>query len=135
MPGTSTTRTTSPEKTTSCLYSDAALVHSADVREPPGVYALKRSPAFAIGITKSGLGVSKPFGSLSLDYGQFGTVGESFSYGMGGKKWGNFIAVNGLNTGRFLDPPEFTIILSAGRPRQCRMAWRIGYEFGAQFVD
>jgi predicted phosphoribosyltransferase len=32
-------------------------------------------------------------------------------------------------------PPEFTIILSTGNPRQCRLAWRIGYEFGAQFVD
>ena len=32
-------------------------------------------------------------------------------------------------------PPEFTIILSAGPPRQCRLAWRIGCEFGAQFVD
>jgi hypothetical protein len=32
-------------------------------------------------------------------------------------------------------PPEFTIILSSGSPRQCRLAWRIGHEFGAQFVD
>jgi hypothetical protein len=32
-------------------------------------------------------------------------------------------------------PTEFTIILSEGRPRQCRLAWRIGCEFGAQFVD
>jgi hypothetical protein len=32
-------------------------------------------------------------------------------------------------------PSEFTIILSAGRPRQCRLAWRIGHEFGAQFID
>ena len=32
-------------------------------------------------------------------------------------------------------PSEFTIILSDGRPRQCRLAWRIGCEFGAQFVD
>jgi hypothetical protein len=33
-------------------------------------------------------------------------------------------------------PPEFTIIFSADtRPRQCRLAWRIGHEFGAQFVD
>ena len=32
-------------------------------------------------------------------------------------------------------PPEFTIILSDGGPRQCRLAWRIGCEFGAQFVD
>ena len=36
----------------------------------------------------------------------------------------------------YLDvPPEFTIILPTGRPRQCRLAWRIGCEFGAQFVD
>ncbi|NEU94849.1 PilZ domain-containing protein [Bradyrhizobium uaiense] len=32
-------------------------------------------------------------------------------------------------------PPEFTIILSSGSPRQCRLAWQIGHEFGAQFVD
>jgi PilZ domain-containing protein len=32
-------------------------------------------------------------------------------------------------------PAEFTITLSTGRPRQCRLAWRIGCEFGAQFVD
>jgi hypothetical protein len=36
----------------------------------------------------------------------------------------------------YLDvPPEFTITLPTGRPRQCRLAWRIGCEFGAQFVD
>jgi hypothetical protein len=32
-------------------------------------------------------------------------------------------------------PSEFTIILTTGHPRQCRLAWRIGYEFGAQFID
>ncbi len=36
----------------------------------------------------------------------------------------------------YLDVPgEFTIILPTGHPRQCRLAWRIGYEFGAQFID
>ncbi len=36
----------------------------------------------------------------------------------------------------YLDiPPEFTIILSTGNPRQCRLAWRIGCELGAEFVD
>ena len=36
----------------------------------------------------------------------------------------------------YLDvPAEFTIILSDGGARQCRLAWRIGCEFGAQFVD
>jgi hypothetical protein len=32
-------------------------------------------------------------------------------------------------------PTEFTIILSTGSPRQCRLAWRIGCELGAQFID
>ncbi|SDT28577.1 PilZ domain-containing protein [Bradyrhizobium canariense] len=32
-------------------------------------------------------------------------------------------------------PTEFTIILSTGHTRQCRLAWRIGCEFGAEFID
>ena len=32
-------------------------------------------------------------------------------------------------------PAEFTLILSTGRPRLCRLAWRIGCEFGAHFID
>jgi hypothetical protein len=32
-------------------------------------------------------------------------------------------------------PAEFTIIFSTGDPRQCRLAWRIGCELGAQFID
>jgi hypothetical protein len=32
-------------------------------------------------------------------------------------------------------PAEFTIILSTGDPRHCRLAWRIGCEFGAEFID
>jgi hypothetical protein len=32
-------------------------------------------------------------------------------------------------------PTEFTIQVAASRPRRCRMVWRIGFEFGAEFVD
>jgi hypothetical protein len=32
-------------------------------------------------------------------------------------------------------PAEFTITLSTGDTRQCRLAWRIGCEFGAEFID
>ena len=36
----------------------------------------------------------------------------------------------------YLDiPSEFTIIFSTGNPRHCRLAWRIGCELGAEFVD
>ena len=31
-----------------------------------------------------------------------------------GKNWGNFISANGLNTGRFLDPPEFVVFHDKG---------------------
>jgi len=32
----------------------------------------------------------------------------------GGQKWGNFIAANGLNSSRFLDPPELHAIHDKG---------------------
>jgi hypothetical protein len=32
-------------------------------------------------------------------------------------------------------PAEFTIIFSTGQSRRCRLAWRIGCEFGAEFID
>jgi len=32
-------------------------------------------------------------------------------------------------------PPEFTLILSTGMPRQCKLRWRIGYELGAEFIN
>ena len=31
-------------------------------------------------------------------------------------------------------PDEFTVLLSGTR-RRCRLAWRIGCEFGAEFID
>jgi hypothetical protein len=32
-------------------------------------------------------------------------------------------------------PAEFTITMSEGGPRQCRLVWRIGCEFGAEYLD
>ena len=57
--------------------------------------------------TKSGLG-QQPFGTLETTWGSFGTWGENITFGMGTAKFGNFIALNGVRTGRFLDTPEFT---------------------------
>src|SRR5256885_14135595 len=47
-------------------------------------------------------------------YGSFGSDNAGFDVAFGGPKWGNFIAANGLNSGRFLDPPEFQVIHSKG---------------------
>ena len=56
--------------------------------------------------TKSGLG-AHPFGSIEGVVGSFGTYGENATFGWGSAKLGDFIAVNGIRTGHFLDTPEF----------------------------
>ena len=57
--------------------------------------------------TRSGLGARKAFGSVETNYGTFGTTGGSVSLGFGTEKWGNFIALDGTRSARFLDSPEF----------------------------
>jgi hypothetical protein len=57
--------------------------------------------------TRSGLGSGKVFGDVSSSYGSFGTVGGGFGLGFGSAKIGNFLAVDGVRSGRFLDTPEF----------------------------
>ena len=57
--------------------------------------------------TKSGLGVQRPFGDFTTGWGSFGTWQSNADVGFGGPKYGNFIALNGIRTGHFLDTPEF----------------------------
>jgi hypothetical protein len=57
--------------------------------------------------TRSGLGAGKVFGDIDASYGSFGTTGGGFGVGFGNTKFGNFLAVDGLRSGRFLDSPEF----------------------------
>jgi hypothetical protein len=80
---------------------------------PPAEFGDKTSLVIKV-TTRSGLGVKTPTGSVSTSYGSFGTASGEFNLAYGGDKWGNFIAVNGLNSGRFLDPPEFTPIHDKG---------------------
>ena len=80
---------------------------------PPAEYGDKTSLVIKA-TTRSGQGVTTPHGSVTASYGSFGSSTAGFDLAYGGQKWGNFIAVNGLNTGRFLDPPEFQVIHSKG---------------------
>src|SRR5262249_5095109 len=64
--------------------------------------------------TRSGLNATPPTGTIFASYGSFGTVNGGFRLAWGGEKWGNFIAANGLNTSRFLDPPELQAIHDKG---------------------
>jgi Carboxypeptidase regulatory-like domain/TonB-dependent Receptor Plug Domain len=80
---------------------------------PPAEYGGKTSVVI-VATTRSGQGVSPPHGAVTLSYGSFGTSNAAAELAYGGKNWGNFISVNGLNTGRFLDPPEFTVMHDKG---------------------
>jgi hypothetical protein len=80
---------------------------------PPAEFGDKTSLVIKV-TTRSGLGVKTPTGSVSTSYGSFGTATGEFNLAYGGAKWGNFIAVSGLNSGRFLDPPEFAPIHDKG---------------------
>jgi hypothetical protein len=80
---------------------------------PPAEFGDKTSLVIKV-TTKSGLGVTKPTGSVSTSYGGFGTANVGFDLAYGNQKWGNFISANGLKSGRFLDPPEFQPIHDQG---------------------
>src|SRR5579872_2683207 len=58
--------------------------------------------------TRSGLGAGRVFSNVDANYGSFGTTGGSIGLGFGSAKIGNFIALDGVRSGRFLDTPEHT---------------------------
>ncbi|HEY2116188.1 MAG TPA: hypothetical protein VGJ51_13910, partial [Candidatus Angelobacter sp.] len=80
---------------------------------PPAEFGEKASVVINV-TTRSGQGVTTPHGEFSTSYGSFGTATAGFNLAYGNDKWGNFISLNGLNSGRFLDPPEFTVIHAKG---------------------
>ena len=80
---------------------------------PPAEYGDKTSVVINV-TTRSGQGSTTPHGSVNASYGSFGTASGGFDLAYGGQKWGNFISAGGLNSGRFLDPPEFTVLHAKG---------------------
>jgi hypothetical protein len=80
---------------------------------PPAEYGGKTSLVI-VATTRSGQGVTKPTGSINSSYGSFGSASGGVTLAYGGNKWGNFVEVDGLNTGRFLDPPEFVVFHDKG---------------------
>lgn len=79
----------------------------------PGAQYGDKSSLVVNATTKSGLG-QPAFGSIETNWGSFGTWGENATFGVGGPKFGNFIAINGIRTGRFLDTPEYLPIHDIG---------------------
>ena len=80
---------------------------------PPAEFGEKTSLVASI-TTRSGEGVTTPKGEVSASYGSFGSSTVSVDHAFGGKHYGNFVAADFLNTGRFLDPSEFAVIHDKG---------------------
>ena len=80
---------------------------------PPAEYGGKTSLVI-VATTRSGQGVTRPTGSISSTYGSFGSATAGLDLAYGGKNWGNFVELDGLNSGRFLDPPEFAVFHDKG---------------------
>jgi hypothetical protein len=90
-------------------------VQSMEVIEgaPPAEYGDKTSVVISV-TTRSGLGVTQPHGDATVSYGSFGTTYDALDFQNGGKSWGNFISLNGMKTGRFLDGPEYGVMHDYG---------------------
>jgi len=80
---------------------------------PPAEYGGKTS-LIINATTRSGQGQKTPTGSITSSYGSFGSATGSVDVGYGGDTWGNFFEIDGLNTGRFLDPPQFQVFHAKG---------------------
>jgi hypothetical protein len=93
---------------------------------PPAEYGDKTSLVI-VATTRSGVGVTKPTGSVYGSYGSFGSASGGVDLSYGGKSWGNFIEADGLDTGRFLDPPEFTVFHDKGNEEN--IFDRVDYSF------
>ena len=95
---------------------------------PPAEFGDKTSLVIKV-TTRSGQGVTTPHGSITASYGAFGTSTVGFDLAYGGEKWGNFIAASGLNSGRFLDGPEFTVMHDKGNEEN--VFDRVDYQLNA----
>src|SRR5262249_19576164 len=80
---------------------------------PPAEFGDKASLT-GRGVSKAGLGAPRAFGAIALGYASFGTSTGDISWGQGNEKIGNFLSLDGVNSGRFLDPPEFQVLHAHG---------------------
>jgi hypothetical protein len=80
---------------------------------PPAEFGGKTSLVI-VATTRSGLDNPQPHGQVNASYGSFGTSNVGFNLAYGTAKVGNFVSASVMNTGRFLDPPEFHAIHDKG---------------------
>ena len=93
---------------------------------PPAEFGDKTSLVIKV-TTRSGQGVTPPHGAVTASYGSFGSANAGFDFAYGGQNWGDFFAVNGLNSGRFLDGPEYAVFHDKGNEEN--IFDRVDYQF------
>ena len=116
------------------VFSNQIPLDSIDSMEvisgaPPAEYGGKTSVVI-VATTRSGQGVTTPHGSVTTSYGSFGSSDIAANLAYGGAKWGNFISVGALNSGRFLDPPEFAVMHDKGNEEN--LFDRVDYQFSTK---
>jgi hypothetical protein len=96
---------------------------------PPAEYGDKTSVVINV-TTQSGQGITTPHGTLTASYGSFGSSNLALNLAYGGQNWGNYISLSGLNSGRFLDPPEFAVMHDKGNEEN--LFDRVDYQLSAK---
>ncbi len=93
----------------------ASAIQSLEVVEgaPPAEYGDKTS-IVVVATTRSGQGVPHPTGMIAASYGSFGSSNLDVDIATGTATFGNFFAGNLLQSGRFLDAPEFVVYHDKG---------------------
>jgi len=91
---------------------------------PPAEFGDKTS-LIVEATTRSGLNAGKS-GTVSIGYGSFDTPTASITFASGSKTLGNFLALDGLNSHRFLDTPEFDPLHARGNAASVfdRLDWQ-----------
>jgi hypothetical protein len=80
---------------------------------PPAEFGDKTS-LIVEATTRSGLNAGKSAGTVTVGYGSFHTPTESITFASGSKTFGNFLALDGIDSNRFLDTPEFAPLHARG---------------------
>ena len=92
---------------------------------PPAEFGDKTS-LIVEATTRSGLSAGQYNGDASVGFGSFDTPTASVALASGSATFGNFLALDGLNSHRFLDTPEFDPLHSRGNAENLfdRFDWR-----------
>ncbi len=92
---------------------------------PPAEFGDKTS-LIVEATTRSGLNTGKSSGTISLGFGSFDTPTASITLAAGSRTFGNFLALDGLDSHRFLDTPEFHSLHARGNAENAfdRFDWQ-----------